>query len=375
MTICLIAGQLGLGGAERQLYLLARELVVRRYEVIVVSFHGGRGDHWEEPLRQSGIDLITLPPTVPRWKRMRRIASLLRARRVRVVHAWNFSANLYAAICGRLLRGCARIGSERSNHNLTRKQIGTFWYSASLRGLDAMVTNSEFAATELRRSQPRLRVSVVPNAVELPLIPDSAGRAALRRELRIPEAAIVVAGVGSLFASKNFTQLIAAASRLAPAYPEIVVVLVGDGPERTRLEAKAAECGAASRVLFLGSVPNAARYMPVFDIVCLPAVGYEGLPNVLLEAGAAAVAAVASDVGGCGEAVVNGETGLLFPEGDEGALVERLKVLLSDAALRTRLGIAGRERVIREFNVGKMVDRMLEVYGIGSAAGATGGNN
>jgi glycosyltransferase involved in cell wall biosynthesis len=97
------------------------------------------------------------------------------------------------------------------------------------------------------------------------------------------------------------------------------------------------------------------------DLVALPS-SWEGMPNVILEAMACGKPAVTTNVGGCAELVVEGETGFLVPPGDEAALAERLLRLLRDPALRRRLGAAARERVQREFSIAAMVERNELLY-------------
>lgn len=366
LSICYVTGQLGQGGAERQLFLLVREMVNRGHQVTVVSFNGDKGDYWERPLQSAGAEVLTLASCTPKLRRVRTLFEVARRNRVDVFHSWSFSTNLYSALVGALAGVPLRFGSERSNHHFSRKTVGRVGYKACLLGLDGLTTNTAYAANYIKQYFARLPVHIVPNAVELPSASSDFQRASLRQKLGLPSNGVVVAGVGSLFPSKNFQQLLSSAARLFPHIPNLNVVLVGDGPERGRLTKMATELLPANVVIFLGSVPKAADIMPAFDVVALPAVGYEGLPNVLIEAAAAGVPSIANDVGGCREAVADGLSGFIVAESDQHAFTDRLGMLCGSLELRRRMGATARERAIREFSLDSMLRRMLEVYRLGT---------
>jgi glycosyltransferase involved in cell wall biosynthesis len=363
LSICFVTGQLGLGGAERQLYLLAKALVARGHVITVITFHAHCGDYWEGPLTDLGIALIRLCPSTGRMERIKVIARALRTLKADVVHSWTFSANLYAAIAGRLAGTPMRLGSERSIPAASLEALGRFWYAASLWGLHGVTTNNEFAAARMRRTKPRLPVHTVRNGVEFSVTalwsPDEKNWR--RRELGLLTDAIVVGAVGSHVPSKNFGQLIEAGARLVPKHPDLVILFWGDGPLRRELEATARRL-VPGRVVFGGAVPGAGKMLGVLDVLCLPAIGFEGLPNVLIEAAAAGVPAVASRVGGSGEVVEHAVTGYLFAEGDTDELTHWLGVLCGDRALRQSLGRNARAKAEKEYQVDSMVNAMEKIY-------------
>lgn len=362
LSICYITGQLGQGGAERQLFLLARELIVRGHHVTVVSLSGKRDDFWVRPLQLAGAQVIMLPFDLLKLQRVRRICEITAQMRVDVLHSWTFSANPYAAVSGCLTQVPMRFGSERSNHHFSRKTVGRVGYRVCLAGLDGLTTNTTYAAAYIKQCRPALPVHVVPNAVELPSLTCCSERARLRQEIGLSPNALAVAGVGSLFRSKNFEQLLSSGAKLFSRVPNLRIVLVGDGPERERLKKLAAELLPLNTVLFLGSLPKAADIMGAFDVVALPAVGYEGLPNVLIEAAAAGVPSIANDVGGCREAVSDGVSGFIVPEANSDAFTDQLGVLCGSLELRRRMGAAARQIAVREFSLDSMLRRMLDVY-------------
>lgn len=360
--IVYITGQLGLGGAEKQLYLLTRALVRRGWHITVVTLNGGTGDFWEGPIQEAGVSLISLPAKGSKASRLVALTKILASIRPAIVHSWTIYANIYAALAGKFAGIRCKIGSERANHNSSRQDVGNFWYAQSLRGLDALVTNSLPAARYLQSYKPELKTCVVRNAVEIPLPVGNGDRASLRREVGVPELALVVGSIGGLVPRKGFARLIESVSSLEERWPSMHFVLIGDGPLRNELYRKAAQALSPERVHFVGARPYASRFCPVFDVFCFPSEDQEGMPNVLMEAAAFGVPAVASNVGSASEVIEHNVTGLLV-EGnrvhDMSACIEKL---LADANLRAAMGEAAREKVRNEFSVEAMVSNMEQVY-------------
>jgi glycosyltransferase involved in cell wall biosynthesis len=138
-------------------------------------------------------------------------------------------------------------------------------------------------------------------------------------------------------------------------------VLAGDGDERAALESQCAVLGLQERVLFLGYQQDVPNLLAHCDLFVLPSL-YEGLPLAILEAMAAAKPVIATAVGGTGEVVVDGETGLLVPPGDPTALAGAIRKLLSDPPFARRLAAAGNVLVQRSFSTEAMVRRVSQVY-------------
>ncbi|MCI0696569.1 glycosyltransferase [candidate division KSB1 bacterium] len=357
-----IAGQLGLGGAEKQLYLLARELLRVGWRISVITLNPHRGDYWEEPLRELGIPVYGIADGLSRFHRLMAIRRLLCQQRVQIVHAWMMHANLYAALGGRLSNTPIRIGSQR-NHHTSRESLGRAWYNMSLRGLDSLVVNCQPAAEFLRQHRPKLQVKMVPNGVEVPeSLPDAEHKKKLRELLGISRTAKVIGAVGSMIPRKNVAALIKAIGLLSSQEAELELVLIGDGPLRRDLERQALSSLPKDMVRFTGAIPNAAAWFPAFDLLCLPSLDLEGTPNVLIEASAAGLPVVVTRVGGVAHVVDDGVTGLLVPPQDVHALANRIGRLLVDSTLRRRMGEAGREKMRREFSVKAMAACMTQVY-------------
>lgn len=360
LGIAFLIGQLGIGGAEQQLYYLLSGLDRARFQPLVISFGRVPGEYWEDPIRRLGIEVECLPLSLGRWRRTLRVAQLLRRNRILVAHSWTFHTNPYVAVAGRLAGVPLRLGSMREH------RLGVSLPSAvrpfAIRGLDGLVTNSAMTAEHLRATRPAgVPVSLVANAVVLREKATDIVRSRLRSDLGVSAEHLVIGTIGRLDANKNHTMLLRAAVPLSERHPTLRLILIGDGPLRSELLAQAGALGLASRVILPGVLPSAARFLDAMDICCLTS-HTEGMPNVIMEASAAGLPVVSTLCGGSAELIQDGVTGFLISPGDQEALSARLASLLADPRLRHRMGEAGRAKMRNEFSVTTMVAGMTRVF-------------
>ncbi len=158
--------------------------------------------------------------------------------------------------------------------------------------------------------------------------------------------------VGRLAAAKGLAILLESLASLRSENPDLLLTVVGDGPDRGAIEAQAARLGLKANVRFLGyrSQDEVRNEMREADVFVLPSFA-EGVPVVLMEALASGVPVVATRVAGVGELVEDGVSGYLVPPGDPVSLADRLGKLIEDPALRSRFGAEGRAKVEEEFDV------------------------
>jgi glycosyltransferase involved in cell wall biosynthesis len=192
------------------------------------------------------------------------------------------------------------------------------------------------------------RVTVVPNGVPLPSEPGA----------RAPRTGPVVAvWLGLMQPVKRVPALVRAAADV----PDLRLRLVGDGPERPVVEAAIARAGSAARVELVGHAADPGAHLAGADLFVLPSAA-EACPLALLQAMARGLPVVASRAGGIPEIVRDGIDGLLVPTGDDRGLVEALRALVADPALRARMGRSAREQVAGCFTVERCARRLLDVY-------------
>jgi glycosyltransferase involved in cell wall biosynthesis len=207
------------------------------------------------------------------------------------------------------------------------------------------------------------RIVVVPSRCDVQLFdPDRWHEAGEAMRLSFPgdPAFPVVGFLGSLNASKGVDVLIAASSRLAQRRP-VRLAVAGDGPLRPDLERAVA--GGDLPIAFLGRVAPAEvpAFLAAVDVLAVPSYD-EGLPRAVLEAMAMRLPVVASSVGGIPEAIEDQRSGLLVPAGDDEALATALERVLDDPTLASRLGRAGRRRVVDEFDARVGWPRLAAVH-------------
>ncbi len=364
-TICrvikllLLIPTLDRSGAEKQLTLLATHLPRQEYAVNVVALTRSG------PF-QADLDAANIPVTVIgkrfkcdplAWWKLRRF---LRDQKPDVLHTWLFAGNAYGRLAAGPHPSCPVVVSERCVDSW--KSGWQLWLDRRLAGRTTrLVGNSQSVAGFYRNlGIPVDKLVVVPNGIDLPdAAPDA--RQVVRAELGIPETTHVVGFLGRLAPQKRVKDLIWAFELIRVMHTEVVFLVIGDGPDRSRLEQYAHSLEIGGRVRFLGHREDAARLMPALDVFWL-ASDFEGLSNSIMEAMAAALPVVASDIPANRELVVHGETGYLAPVGDRVAFAQLAERFLLDRTLAAQFGAAGRQRIASEFSVARMVEGYAGIY-------------
>lgn len=182
----------------------------------------------------------------------------------------------------------------------------------------------------------------------------------IKTKLTIGNDKLVIGSVGRLASVKNYELLISAVASLDKEI-NIVLVLVGDGPERDSLEKCAMEYLQKDCIIFLGHQDKVENIIPVFDIFVLPSLS-EGVSNTLLESMAAGNSVIASNVGGNKEVIINGKTGLLFTSEKLESLVHCIRKFALDSKIRAKISSSGKESVKERFCLSRMVKDYERVY-------------
>lgn len=277
---------------------------------------------------------------------------------VDLVHLHTGRATWLGALAARLARRRA-ITTRRMD-----KEIRRGWRTRVVYGrlVDrAVAISSAVEARLLAGGVRRSRVCRIPSAVDPALLVPRRSRPEVRAELGIGADEFVVLTLAALVPRKGIDVLLEACALLGRDGSSPRLLVGGDGPERGRLEARAAVLGLTPRVGFLGHRTDKAELLGACDVFTLPS-RLEGLGVAALEAMAAGRAVVASRVGGLAEAVIDGETGLLVPAEDPARLALALARLRDDADLRARLAAGGPRRVANGHLPDQMVDAYVALY-------------
>ncbi len=363
IRVLFVVGNFVAGGAERHLVELWKRIDRDRFEVVIACFR-------REGAFLAEVESLGWPVHDLRIGRriydssgiagLVRLVHLVRDVRPDVVHGYLFGPNLFAVIAGRLA-GVAGVVVAKRNVDAfeTPRQVRV---SRVAHRLATHVTAVSEAAADsvVALGVPRARITVIPNGVDAARFDPPAPAEAARRALGA-DSTPLVGSVGCLAARKDYGTLLEALGLLAGRGLAFRAALVGDGPERGALEARAAALGLADRVRFLGERTDVDRLLPGMDVFVLSS-REEGIPNALLEAMAAGRACVATAVGGTPEVLHDGETGWLVPPGAPGALADALEQALTQPGEARRRSEAACRAAREEMSIEAMARRHEEFY-------------
>jgi len=355
----IIPGLNRIGGAERQLILLAKGLQQRGWRVSVVTL-SGTGVSAAADLAFAGIAFLTLEMRKgladPRgWIRFHR---WLRKESPDVIHA-----HLpHAAWLARWSRLAAPvrivIDTLHSSHTGSiGRRIG---YRLSNWLPDEVTAVSQAAADAHLAAKMAAQITVLPNGVDTDVWrPDPAARAPLRNELSLLNNEFLWLAAGRLDPVKDYPTLLSAMAKLPTT---VRLAIAGTGPSESQLREQSTALGLDSRIRFLGFEPNVLRWMQAADGFVLSSL-WEGLPIALLEAAACGLPAVATDVPGTREAIEEGRTGWLIAPSKPSLLAESmLRMMQSPNQTRQTMGTQARQHVLDHFSLREVLDRWEVLY-------------
>jgi len=348
---------------------LARELPpTERIETSVATFEresASRPDAFMEAVREAGIPIFSI---VQRSVADRRAISGLRE----AFHRFTPDIVQTHAVKGHFLMRMSGLNAERPwiafHHGYTFTDLKMRAYNQldrwSLRGASRIVTVSAAFERQLRsQGTPPQRISVLHNAIDshwMSGLPDATG---LRAALGFASEDRVVLTVGRLSQEKAHTDLVLAMKRLGELTPQIParLIIVGEGPERDRIQQTARACGLTDNVTLAGFVRDPRPYYAIADVVVLSSLT-EGSPNALLEAMAARVPVVATAVGGIPEIVQDQESALLVPSREPEALASAIAATFADPAATSRRVAAARALIETRHSPEARAAQLVKIY-------------
>lgn len=362
-TVCQILHSLRMGGAEVLAARLARQLADRhRFVFVCLDELGKLG----QDLQAEGfrIEVLTRRPGID-WRSSFRLARFLRREQVDLVHAHQYTPYFYSNLARFFYRRPAILFTEHGRHfpdYPRRKRMAV--NRLFLKSCDRVIGVGEAVREALISNEgicPE-RIKVIYNGVDLaPFQDGTQEREVVRRELGLEAGSLVILQVARLDYLKDHGTAIRTIDRVLQKCPRARLVLVGDGPEEPQIRELVRQRGLEPHVQFLGLRTDVARLLQAADIFLLTSIS-EGIPLTLIEAMAAGIPIVATRVGGIGEVVADGSTGLLAPSGDHSSLAEQILRLSENAALRRELGAEGRERAWALFSEKKMHASYRQLY-------------
>lgn len=347
----LVIGQLTYGGAEGQLFELARGLV-GDWEPFVYCL-SARDEPYGARLREAGVPLRVLPSKGSfDLGRVLALRKALVADGVEVVHAFLFLASGYAYLATRGLRGVRLVTSARNckpEPNPVRRAVLRRAFRASARILCNSREMARYA--ESYYGAPAGRTSVVLNGVDVDRF-DLGSRA---------HDGLVIGTIGRVERQKNLDTFLDAAATVHASRPDARFVIVGEGSLRDHYRGEVTRRGLDGVVSLPGTRADVPEFLAGLDQFWLTS-DWEGTPNVVLEAMAAGVAVIATRVGGTPEVVQDGDTGMLVQPGDAAAVAAASLRLAGDREASEALGRRARSAARSRFSISAMVRATTALY-------------
>ena len=348
------------GGIEQKLVAALPRLNRPPFEVQVVCIRE-RGALAGE-LEKAGIR-VHLVPFRSRLdlRGLRGLRELIVREKIDLVHSHMYRANTPATIAGRWA-GVRAIVGQLHNVNTweTARQLWMDRALSRMRAATICVSRNVQLEAQRRLYLPPARLPVIYNGVDIERFRRRESGAQVRRALGLDPTHVVVGMFARLVPQKNPLGFIEAAQSLLPDFPDARFLVVGEGPVRTELERKIEELGLQGKVLLTGHREDVPEILSACDIFCLPSLK-EGFSNAVLEALAAGLPSVVTNVGGNAEAVEEGQSGLVIPPARPDALLGALGWLIGHPDERKKMG---RQAALRAefFSLDKMVGDLRHLY-------------
>ena len=357
------------GGAQKYVYDLATKLPLDHYNPVVAM---GEPGVLEEMLGSHGIRTIRvrgLQRDVNFFKEfaaLRELIALFKKERPDIIHINSSKAGFTGALAGRIARVpriifTAHGWAFNESRSALVKKFFKLLHWATVFLSHSTIAVSERTADDMR-SLPFLKNKF--NIIYNGIAPREFAEKQTIRTLLAPSIyeAVWIGTVSELHRNKGLDFALMAFALLAPKYPHIAYVAIGEGEEKEKLEKLARDLGIAEKTHFLGRIPDAGSLIKAFDIFTLTS-RTESLPYTVLEAGLAETAIVASRVGGIPEIIDNAKNGLVVEPGNVKEIKEALSDLIEHPAKREKLGKALKKTVEKKFSLEKMVSETVKVYG------------
>jgi glycosyltransferase involved in cell wall biosynthesis len=364
---------LAMAGTERNIVSVAPHIRAQGVSLCLVSMNTRRDSPLTAEFEKSGIERFDLQArrmTDPSaWMRF---ARMLRGRQIDIIHAQDQDTIIYAALAHRLLK----IPTVMTRHVLfepadtvKEKVRARLALMAARLGYDRIIAVSEAVRQDFSElaSIPVTKIETIYNGLEIDRFVIPSPKVDLRARFGWDPDAPTVIMVAALRRGKGHEVLFEAIPQIQAEIPGVKIKLVGGGEIADQIRAQAAPYGDV--IEFLGQRTDVPELLAASDVLTLPSWA-EALPTVLLEAGAASLPCVATDVGGAREIVLDGGTGYIVPPGDADALAARLIDVLRDREAARAMGERARRRIVSTFSLERQAERIVDLYervGSGSA--------
>lgn len=365
MRAVIMISSMAMSGAERNIVSVLPYIKAHGIDLQLVTMNTRRDSPLVETFDQIGVERFDLhaqrmiDPAA--WTRF---TTMLRDRNIDLVHAQDQDTIIYAALAHRRLN----IPTVMSRHvlfepgdTLKEKMRAQMVLLSAKLGFDKIVAVSEAVRRDFSKlaGVPLEKIETIYNGLDVEHFVIDTPRADLRAKLGWEPDAPTIIMVAVLRRGKGHDVLFKALPQILAAVPDVQVKLVGDGELLEQIKQQAASYSGV--VELMGQRADVPELLAASDVLTLPSWA-EALPTVLIEAGAASLPCVATDVGGAKEITVDCETGYIVPPGDADALARRLIEVLQNREAARAMGARAREHVVNTFSLERQAEQMLDLY-------------
>lgn len=323
-------------------------------------------------LRQAGVEVSVLPMVreihpAQDWHCLQALTQLINQSHPQIVHGHSAKGGFLARLAGRRFPGLKTLYTPhcfpfQMRVSPLRRELYLALERYAAKRTDVLVApcKSERTLALERHLLPAERVRVITNGIAMADYNVTIDRAAYREQLGVPVEALLIGSVAALTPQKGLADLVRATGAVCRERPDVHVVLAGEGPLRTTLQALADSRGVADRVHLIGQRADIPQFMAALDLFVLPSL-WEGLPYALLEAGATALPVVATNIPGNRDFIQHGVTGWLATPANAIDLAVQIFAALADSR-RAEKGKALRESVRQGYTLEQMLQQHTALY-------------
>ena len=373
ISILFVIDGLEFGGGERTfLQLIQGLLYAQRYDIHVAT--SPEGDFFKI-LTKMGIDVIPLNlKKRVSVNNIKRLSKIIRKKKINIVHSQGGRADFYVRVAFKMLKPKVKIVNTVAmpvkgyDVGALRKGVYRFFDWFSEKYVDRFIVVSDVLRKTLLSSYkiPHDKVIKVYNGIELDEYRPNgkevrSQKSEVRREFGLSKNIPVIGAIGRMVWQKGFEYLIECVPEIVKAFPDVKILIVGDGSLREKFEALSEELRVRDNVIFAGFRSDIKEILSAIDILVIPSL-LEGFPMITLEAMAMAKPIVATNIDGITEQITDGVNGILVLPKDPSALAKAIIQVLNDKELARTMGLSAREKVEQEFSVEKMVTETEKVY-------------
>ncbi len=356
----------GLYGAERIVINLAAAMDRRCFVPHLALLRVGNSPNTElidaAREKQAGTHIVSCRKWID-MKALRQVRQLIEQERVDIVHCHEMKGRLY----GLLAAAGTKTRLITTNHNWIRSGLLVTCFEALdafyIRFFPKIVAVSPGVRDLMRRYLvPGGKIHVIINGIDMnEFRKDMAAGDKIRKEFDIDRKIPVIGAFGRISPEKGQKYFISAAARVLEVFPETRFMIVGDGFQEQAMKEHAARLGVSDRVIFTGFRKNISEFYSALDLFALPSI-LEGTPMALLEAMSTELPVIATNVGGVGRIIKNGENGLLVPPANSKELADAIIRLLRNSAEANRLAKNAFRTILKKYSAKKMAGEYMDLY-------------